>query len=521
MRNIRISTKLIILTFITSAIIATIGIIGIINLGAVNEGVKTMYIDRVVPLHQLKRITDLYAVNIVDVAHKARNGNIRYYEARKMVIEANSEIKTVWNKFLDSKIKGDEKRLVDDTKELMKPVDNAIDSLEILLTREDTVGLEKFIKYEMYQKIDKLSAKMTQLVAIQLKISKEIKDKSDTIYNETKQYANWLIVGGISFALVIAIMIILSINSSIKEANNVVLSIAQGNLTWNLTSEYKDEIGVLLSNLKQTIDNLKDIITNVRDASNNIATASQELSQGANEQASSAEEVSSNMEEMAANIHQNTDNAQQTEKIAIKSTNDIVVSNEHVIDTVKSMKTIADKISIIGDIAFQTNILALNAAVEAARAGEQGKGFAVVAAEVRKLAEKSQIAASEIDTLSKSSVNIAEQSGKLLSEVVPGIKNTSRLVQEISAASLEQNSGATQINLAIQQLNQVTQQNAASAEELSSQAEQLLDSISFFNVDNTFNATSRKVDKKKISKENLGINYNLKNNEPDDDYETF
>ncbi len=193
------------------------------------------------------------------------------------------------------------------------------------------------------------------------------------------------------------------------------------------------------------------------------------------------------MEEMAATIKQNSDNAQQTEKIALKSADDAIGSGRAVTETVAAMREIAGKISIIEEIARQTNLLALNAAIEAARAGEHGKGFAVVASEVRKLAERSQTAAGEISNLSASCVDVAEIAGELLGKLVPDIKKTAELVQEITAASGEQNTGAEQVTKAIQQLDQVIQQNAGAAEEmssmaeeLSSQAEQLQTSISFF-----------------------------------------
>jgi methyl-accepting chemotaxis protein len=281
----------------------------------------------------------------------------------------------------------------------------------------------------------------------------------------------------------------------LKDISHKAQAISEGDLTVDVKKRSdKDEVMIALAEM---VRKLREVVGTVVSGAENISSASQEMSsnsqqvsQGASEQASSAEEVSSSMEEMASNIQQNTDNAQQTEKIAAKAAEDITEGSNNVNETVEAMKKIADKVSIIGDIANQTNMLALNAAVEAARAGEHGKGFAVVAAEVRKLAEKSQVAAGEIDNLTKSSVDVAEKSGQLLKQIVPDIQKTSKLVQEITAASNEQNNGADQINNAINQLNEITQQNASaseematSSEELSSQADQLLDIISFFQMD--------------------------------------
>jgi methyl-accepting chemotaxis protein len=241
-------------------------------------------------------------------------------------------------------------------------------------------------------------------------------------------------------------------------------------------------------------DKLVEVITEVNISSMALSAASQQvsgtaqsLSQGASEQAASVEETSSSVEEMGSSINQNSENARVTDGIATESSNAAKDGGESVIATVQAMKDIAGKITIIEDIAYQTNMLALNAAIEAARAGEHGKGFAVVAAEVRKLAERSQVAASEISELTGDSVKVAEKAGGLLEQMVPDIARTAELVQEITAASEEQASGVSQITSAMQQLDQVTQQNAAGSEELAataeemrSQSQSLIEMISFF-----------------------------------------
>ena len=271
--------------------------------------------------------------------------------------------------------------------------------------------------------------------------------------------------------------------------------VAKGDLTVRL--EKRSEHDTLMMALIEMLENVKKAIMEVSAAAEHVSVGSEELSstavqvsQGSSEQASSAEEASSSMEQMTANIRQNADNSQQTERIARQAATNAQEGGKAVQETVSAMKTIAEKIAIIEEIARQTDLLALNAAIEAARAGEHGKGFAVVAAAVRRLAERSAEAAGEISKLSVSSVEVAEKAGGLLSEIVPDIRKTAQLVQEINAASTEQNAGAEQINSAIQQLNMVIQQNASASEELSStaeelstQAEKLRGTITFFRID--------------------------------------
>ena len=284
----------------------------------------------------------------------------------------------------------------------------------------------------------------------------------------------------------------------INEVIGVLMEMEHGNLTLTVNGDYKGQLKDFKEAVNNTNTRLSQIIGEVTGAASNIASASEEvsstaqsISQATSEQAASVEETSASLEQMSSSINQNTENAKVTDSMATHASSEAVQGGAAVNETVDAMKSIAGKIGIIDDIAYQTNLLALNAAIEAARAGEHGKGFAVVAAEVRKLAERSQIAAKEIGELAENSVGMAESAGKLLDTIVPSIKKTSELVQEIAAASEEQSAGVNQINVAMTQLNQITQQNASSSEELaatseemSGQAQQLQELMAFFTIDN-------------------------------------
>jgi len=294
--------------------------------------------------------------------------------------------------------------------------------------------------------------------------------------------------------------------ANLRATAEVAATIAGGDLT--IEAKRMSDKDMLGGALQSMVQRLRTIVGDATAASQNVASGSEELSasagqmsQGATEQASATEEASSSMEEMASNVKQNADNAGQTEKIARQSADDAAASEAAVRRAVQAMETIATKITIVQEIARQTDLLALNAAVEAARAGEHGRGFAVVASEVRKLAERSQAAASEISTLSLDTVKTAQEAGQMLQKLAPDIRRTADLVGEISAACREQDVGVAQINQAIQQLDQVTQQNAAASEqvsstseELSSQAEQLQRTISFFRIDGAPAAREPKVE---------------------------
>jgi len=331
-------------------------------------------------------------------------------------------------------------------------------------------------------------------------------DDAELFYQSFRNVLIGVMVAALLIAIASATWIVISISTGLRRIAEATEAVANGDLTRMVEVHSDDEVKDVIEKVNLMVERLRNVIGNANAAAQNVSVGSQELSstaeqvsQGATEQAAAAEEASASMEQMAANIKQNADNAAQTEKISKQSAMEAENSGNAVVKAVDAMRTIAEKIVVVQEIARQTDLLALNAAVEAARAGEHGKGFAVVASEVRKLAERSQTAATEISALSGETVKAAQTAGEMLSKLVPDIRRTAELVTEISAACREQDVGAAQINEAIQQLDTVTQQNAAASEqmsatseELSAQSEELQSSIAYFRTGDNANVAKPK-----------------------------
>jgi methyl-accepting chemotaxis protein len=480
-QNLRIASKLFVIFLGLLAITAFLGLFSLGQMAEVrsaSQQISTNWLPSVETLAGLKERTSDFRLKQLD--HILVSSPERMAAIEKIQEENAAQIRALMTRYETLMVSDHDRALYADFKRGWEDyVAQNPKLLQLSRQNQDEAAIALALG-ALLQDFDACTAKLATLVSINRKGSDEAAAIAEATYASSRVWIIGVLLGSGVLGLAVSLGLARLISRPLTEAVAVADRVAEGDFTMSIPVETQDETGRLLAAMQRMTLKLGQIIGEVREGASSLASASsqvsassQNLSQGTSEQASNVEETTTNLEQMKSSIQQNREHSRQMEQMAVQGSRDAEESGKAVQETVEAMNSIAERVSIIEEIAYQTNLLALNAAIEAARAGEHGKGFAVVATEVRKLAERSQVAAKEISALASRSVKVALRSGQLLEELVPSIRKTAQLVQEVVAASGEQASGVTQISRAMMHVDQVTQRNASAAEELASTAEEM------------------------------------------------
>ncbi len=494
MKDLSIKSRLLALVTALLFLVILAAAASVTRLKASNDVLATVYNDRVVPLRQLKSVSDGYGSGVVDTAAKVAAGTLAPPDGLRALDTARATIAREWKAYLATYLNADETALVAQAGPLMLHADATVDRLEAMLKAGDVEAVKLFAAKQMYPDIDPLASVFDKLTAVQLEVAGAEYRQSQVDYAKVMWISVAVSALAVVAATIVAWRLIAAITQGIDEAVKVAETVAGGDLSSRIVVRRRDETGRLMGALQRMNANLTGIVGDVRSASESIATGSSQiangnadLSQRTEEQASNLQQTAASMEQLTATVKQNADTALVATQLASTATaaaerggavvGQVVATMDEI---TASSKKVVDIIGVIDGIAFQTNILALNAAVEAARAGEQGRGFAVVASEVRSLAQRSGAAAREIKNLIGDSVakvengtRLVADAGHTMEDIVAQVKRVNDMIGEISSASNEQSTGIGQIGDAVAQLDQVTQQNAALVEESAAAAESL------------------------------------------------